>query len=96
MRLVDADKLYPDCMTKDGVLAISQSQLANTPVVHNEYMRGYEAAEREYKRPQGKWLFDKENSFTFDMFKCSICGYFGHTHFKFCPNCGAKMVGDPK
>ena len=33
MRLIDADKLYPDCMTKDGKLAISQSQLANAPVV---------------------------------------------------------------
>ena len=42
-------------------------------------------------RPRGEWIFDKENSFTFDMFKCSICGYFGHTHFNFCPNCGADM-----
>jgi len=33
MGLVDADKLYPDCMTKDGKLAISQSQLANAPTV---------------------------------------------------------------
>lgn len=46
------------------------------------------------ERPQGEWLFDKENSFTIDMFKCSICGYFGHTHFKFCPNCGADLRGD--
>lgn len=45
------------------------------------------------ERPQGEWLFDKENSFTIDMFKCSICGYFGDTHFKFCPNCGADMRG---
>ena len=43
------------------------------------------------QRPQGEWLFDKENSFTIDMFKCSICGYFGDTHFKFCPDCGADM-----
>ena len=32
MRLIDADKLYPDRMTKDG-LAISQSQIANAPTV---------------------------------------------------------------
>ena len=33
MRCVDADKLYPDCMTKKGELAISQSQLANAPTI---------------------------------------------------------------
>ena len=33
MRCVDADKLYPDCMTKNGELAISQSQLANAPTI---------------------------------------------------------------
>jgi len=40
---------------------------------------------------QGEWVFDKENSFTIDMYRCSTCGYFGDTHFKFCPNCGAKI-----
>ncbi len=33
MRCIDADKLYPDCMTKNGTLAISQSQIANAPTV---------------------------------------------------------------
>ena len=32
-RLIDADKLYPDCLTKEGNLAISQSQIANAPTV---------------------------------------------------------------
>lgn len=32
MRLIDADKLYPDCMSNKG-LAITQSQLANAPTV---------------------------------------------------------------
>ena len=41
MRLIDADKLYPDCMTKDGKLAISQSQLANAPTVEDRYSEGY-------------------------------------------------------
>lgn len=40
MRLIDADKLYPDRMTKDG-LAISQSQIANAPTVEPK---------------QGKWV----------------------------------------
>ena len=29
MRLIDADKLKLDCITKDGKLAISQTQIAN-------------------------------------------------------------------
>ena len=33
MRIIDADKLHIDCMTKDGKLAISQTQLANAPTV---------------------------------------------------------------
>lgn len=36
MRLIDADKLCPDCMTKEGTLAISQSQIANAPTVDFE------------------------------------------------------------
>lgn len=32
MRLIDADKLNPDRMTKDG-FSISQSQIANAPTV---------------------------------------------------------------
>lgn len=36
-RLIDADKLYPDCLTKEGTLAISQSQIANAPTVEESY-----------------------------------------------------------
>jgi hypothetical protein len=47
------------------------------------------------ERPKGKWVKDEEHSITIEMFKCSICGYWnGAEHFRFCPNCGARMVGD--
>ena len=36
MRLIDADKLYPDRMTTKGGVAISQSQIANAPTVEVE------------------------------------------------------------
>lgn len=36
MRMIDADKLYPDCMTKNGTLAISQNQIANAPTITPE------------------------------------------------------------
>ena len=44
MRLINADKLHPDCMTKDGKLAISQSQLANAPTVELRLMTVEECA----------------------------------------------------
>jgi len=40
MRYIDADKLYPDCLTKDGRLAISQSQIANAPTVDTTTCEG--------------------------------------------------------
>ena len=33
MRLIDADKLNPDRMTKKGTVAISQSQIAKAPTI---------------------------------------------------------------
>lgn len=52
-----------------------------------------------YRKPfEGKWIRSKE--WTFD-YHCSVCGKpapenkyrnFGHTT-KFCPNCGANMIG---
>ncbi len=39
MRLIDADKLYPDCLTKTGRLAISQSQIAKAPTVEQAYLK---------------------------------------------------------
>lgn len=44
-------------------------------------------------RPQGEWIKDEEHSITINMFRCSNCNGGGHTHFKYCPNCGADMRG---
>lgn len=97
-RLIDADKLHPDCFTKDGKLAISQSQIADAPVVEictsviedRAYCRGLEDS-KKIARPQGEWIYDSDHSITIDMYKCSVCDGYGHTHFNFCPNCGAAM-----
>ena len=81
MRLIDADKLYPDCMTKNGTLAISQSQIANAPTV---------------ERPQGEWELSSIQVVGENWYKCSICGRKIRTstyHLKeypFC-HCGAEM-----
>ena len=51
--------------------------IGNAPTVPNEYMRGYEAAKREYKRPQGEWIeleTDPPDFFGHRFFSCSKCG----------------------
>lgn len=109
MRLIDADelkeKLKPESYwtyTHEYGDAIpvgwAMSAIDNAPTVRNEYIRGYEAAMREYKRPQGEWVFDTNVSATV----CSRCGgtapiriSFGvQVESNYCPDCGAKMKGD--
>ena len=92
MRLIDANKLYPDCMTKDGKLAISQSQLANAPTVdlkdiyqeghYDGHLEGYTKAINE-ERPQGEWGKHGE---------CPFCSYIQKwKEDNFCGNCGANL-----
>ena len=88
-RLIDADKLYPDCLTKRGTLAISQSQIANAPTVE--------------ERPQGEWIKTGQsfiNPNKFRNFCCSNCFEELDEHIRvkpnFCPNCGADMRGKRK
>lgn len=105
MRLIDADKLYPDCLTKEGTLAISQSQIANAPTVktftlediEEQYRKGLEKglSEWETERPTGHWVNG------YKSFNCSVCGKIAYSwnqfgeyiqvKSNFCPNCGAEM-----
>lgn len=84
MREVKADKIYPDCLTKNGTLAISQNQIANASTVE--------------ERPKGIWTrtgqsFVDPNKFR--NFCCSNCSWELDEHIRtepnFCPNCGAEM-----
>lgn len=78
MRYVDADKLYPDCMTKDGKLAISQSQLANAPTVPQGEWQFITHHARRYRIcPFCKCEKEDDRS----------VGWF------YCWHCGAKMKG---
>lgn len=107
-RLIDADKLYPDCITKKGTLAISQSQIANAPTVCNDnYAMGYQDGVKKVlsERPHGKWMLSPNWS----GYCCSNCGAnpldtnIDTTRVKskdvlgacpFCRLCGAKMEAD--
>lgn len=77
MRLIDADKLYPDCMTKNGTLAISQSQIANAPTVES---------------PKGAWIELPDNVDHLKCSVCGDADYYDGYEPKFCPNCGAQMT----
>ena len=77
MRLIDADKLHPDCISNKGGLAISQSQIANAETVEQE---------------TGEWIINKDFPFWNNFpFRCSKCGYKVENDTNFCPNCGIKM-----
>lgn len=94
MRLIDADKLYPDCMTKKGTLAISQNQIANAPTVEPFERIGAICNENCGYNPQkedcGKWIFH-ENYNESIKYGCNKCGNLADIPSNFCPNCGAKM-----
>lgn len=81
---------------KDNMYLNFQYAIDNAPTVPNEYMRGYEAAEREYKRPQGEWIIVKDERYG-DNVKCPFCGKeLAGTDLNFCCKCGAKLIGSEK
>lgn len=61
----------------------------NALTVPNEYMRGYEAAEREYKRPQGEWIYLNEDEPM--TVECPFCHERKCCISNYCDNCGADM-----
>ena len=77
------------------MLAIKEV-IDNAPTVPNEYMRGYEAAEREYKRPQGEWIekVERRGCFAGDKtvysYTCPFCGVKEFKKYPFC-HCGADL-----
>lgn len=98
-RLIDAEALH-DVVSRawltGGEKSVIKKLIDNAPTVPNEYMRGYEAAEREYKRPQGEWIIVKDERYG-DNVKCPFCGKeLAGTDLNFCCKCGAKLIGSEK
>lgn len=102
MRCIDADKLCPDCLTKQGKLAISQSQIANAPTVEYTFEEAFQKTvceQRLYcpKRPHGKWIEHYDSSDGFTWLTCSRCMFKAYEEdYNFCPNCGAEMGKEEK
>lgn len=108
MRIIDADNLkkqITETVEAEGEIDLKWSKglnyslkmIDNAPTVPNEYMRGYEAAEREYKRSPGEWI-RKVDEVGFISYICSKCGaeieVEDCSDDKFCFNCGADMKGE--
>lgn len=81
MRLIDADKLKPDCLTKGGSFAISQSQIANAPTVE--------------ERKQGEWIRIDDEKVKCPFCEVVHLMYsYPRTTANFCPSCGTKVKID--
>ena len=88
MRMIDADKLYPDCMTKNGTLAISQNQIANAKTI---------------KPLTGEWIAITSCIDNDIHIVCSNCKeeFIGKStleewkkEYLFCHRCGSDMRGN--
>ena len=76
MRLIDADKLYPDRMTTKGGVAISQSQIADAPTVNPDKRKWIPCSERMPEEPYGCLVtIDDEEPITGQIFE-GILPYF--------------------
>ena len=91
MREADAEAIDYEML-----VVMYEKLVDNAPTVELKMGRMVNGIIIPVERPQGEWERDDEHSITFDLFKCSQCGFWGHTHFRFCPNCGAGMRGGDK
>ncbi|MBQ1182040.1 MAG: hypothetical protein IIX53_00005 [Phascolarctobacterium sp.] len=92
MRLIDADKLYPDVMKADGSMAISQSQLAHAKTVEAIPKADYEnrlkadmaamltEIQVEIEELQGKYspYYDEASQHTSEVIRQKIRGLEGN------------------
>lgn len=77
MRLIDADKLYPDEMTKEGTLAISQDQLANAPTVYTFEPDPRWISIKEKLPEDGSWnIFTDGKHISIERYKADAIDHF--------------------
>lgn len=85
---------------------IDNAPTVEYPFYQEAYQTGYEEGhidgvlqgEKLYARPQGEWIpcyvnFTDGSKPLFAYCKCSLCNKQATGVYKFCPNCGAEMVG---
>ena len=92
MRAIDGDALihelnnshYPGAPYIDAGINIAIGKVCDAPTI-------------EPKQKTGKWMFDEERGATGIYAICSACdeSIYQTGDFKYCPNCGAYMKGEP-
>ena len=84
------DCAYINSKSKEGIASDIIAEIDQAPSVETNwrfyYDHGYKQAERDLKRPQGKWELHGM------IYYCSVCGHdCGESGDNFCGNCGADM-----
>ena len=72
-----------DCYEKEYLTSAEPSEWKRDHEILKAYADGQASAERK-----GKWIDGYHRQV------CSVCKYRGFKSWAFCPNCGARMVGD--
>ena len=72
-----------DCYEKEYLTSAEPSEWERDHEILKAYADGQASAERK-----GKWIDGYHRQV------CSVCKYRGFKSWAFCPNCGARMVGD--
>ncbi len=92
MRLIDADALIEKCGdwyveegTESGFIGTLKNLLATEPTIQPEPHEG------EWEQVSAQRYFMSASYF----YRCSVCGENNPRNTKYCPNCGAKMKGEP-
>ena len=62
--------------------------------ITDAFMRGYLAGRSSADRPTGEWIYAKEQLEIVPMWECSCCRTRISKKFNYCPNCGARMLGE--
>lgn len=81
-------------MTKDEAIKI----LDTIPTIGEQVDALEMAIEALEVREFGRWINLEKTKYKgqslpfWGRYKCSECGEYGQEDFKFCPNCGARMV----
>lgn len=93
-----------DCINRqaaiDAITKVARKKF-NLSDEYGQYLAGLSDAEMEIRRlpsaeRRGKWKVRAETfgRRTLYYYTCPLCGSTKHQRTKYCPDCGAKMIGD--
>lgn len=79
-RLIDANALEQDLISKGLYPSIVKRAIENAPTIETELVR------------HGEWILEEDKSMMAAWERCSVCGFCTvDMSLNFCPECGSKM-----